>query len=116
ALVPASLKTDATAFTYYLHTKVGACPMISPLPLHAALPISITLRPALSLAEAMDTMRAHDISGLPVVEGSRPVGILTSRDIRFEDRKSTRLNSSHVKISYAVSCLKKKNSKIFIRD
>src|SRR5690606_10208067 len=28
-----------------------------------------------------------------------------------EDRKSTRLNSSHVKISYAVFCLKKKNSK-----
>src|SRR5690606_41591240 len=27
---------------------------------------------------------------------------------QFEDRKSTRLNSSHVKISYAVFCLKKK--------
>src|SRR5690606_39697465 len=27
------------------------------------------------------------------------------------DRKSTRLNSSHVKISYAVFCLKKKNQK-----
>src|SRR5690606_41875254 len=27
------------------------------------------------------------------------------------DRKSTRLNSSHVKISYAVFCLKKKNEK-----
>src|SRR5690606_39587240 len=30
-------------------------------------------------------------------------------DIRPADRKSTRLNSSHVKISYAVFCLKKKN-------
>src|SRR5690606_42080452 len=28
----------------------------------------------------------------------------------LEDRKSTRLNSSHVKISYAVFCLKKNNS------
>src|SRR5690554_7479549 len=28
----------------------------------------------------------------------------------FEDRKSTRLNSSHVRISYAVFCLKKKNN------
>src|SRR5207302_6761525 len=28
---------------------------------------------------------------------------------RLRDRKSTRLNSSHVKISYAVFCLKKKN-------
>src|SRR5699024_12150965 len=27
-----------------------------------------------------------------------------------EDRKSTRLNSSHVSISYAVFCLKKKNT------
>src|SRR5207302_7475663 len=31
--------------------------------------------------------------------------------LRREDRKSTRLNSSHVKISYAVFCLKKKRSK-----
>src|SRR5690606_41281015 len=30
---------------------------------------------------------------------------------QFLDRKSTRLNSSHVKISYAVICLKKKTSK-----
>src|SRR5690606_39771215 len=29
----------------------------------------------------------------------------------IEDRKSTRLNSSHVKISYAVFCLKKKKKK-----
>src|SRR5690606_40994566 len=32
-------------------------------------------------------------------------------DIALEDRKSTRLNSSHVKISYAVFCLKKKKNK-----
>src|SRR5690554_7479892 len=30
-------------------------------------------------------------------------------DALVEDRKSTRLNSSHVRISYAVFCLKKKN-------
>src|SRR5690606_2238742 len=35
-----------------------------------------------------------------------PTGHLTEEFIR--DRKSTRLNSSHVKISYAVFCLKKK--------
>src|SRR5688572_31828144 len=33
-----------------------------------------------------------------------------------EDRKSTRLNSSHSQISYAVFCLKKKKSKIRIRN
>src|SRR5690625_8029478 len=31
--------------------------------------------------------------------------------VSLEDRKSTRLNSSHVAISYAVFCLKKKNVK-----
>src|SRR5437773_8357821 len=33
---------------------------------------------------------------------------LTEPDPRDEDRKSTRLNSSHITISYAVFCLKKK--------
>src|SRR5699024_12596383 len=33
-------------------------------------------------------------------------------DCRLQDRKSTRLNSSHVSISYAVFCLKKKKKKI----
>src|SRR5690554_7564716 len=32
-----------------------------------------------------------------------------AKSLRLEDRKSTRLNSSHVRISYAVFCLKKKN-------
>src|SRR5438067_10751105 len=34
----------------------------------------------------------------------------TKEQLLFEDRKSTRLNSSHVSISYAVFCLKKKNT------
>src|SRR5260221_9939161 len=33
-----------------------------------------------------------------------------------QDRKSTRLNSSHTVISYAVFCLKKKKKKIFTRS
>src|SRR5690606_34328550 len=37
------------------------------------------------------------------------IGVLAaSEQVSKEDRKSTRLNSSHVKISYAVFCLKKK--------
>src|SRR5436190_18423329 len=36
-------------------------------------------------------------------------------DANEEDRKSTRLNSSHTVISYAVFCLKKKNKKIKTR-
>src|SRR3712207_7452780 len=33
--------------------------------------------------------------------------------LEHEDRKSTRLNSSHANISYAVFCLKKKNAQIW---
>src|SRR5690606_40564306 len=36
------------------------------------------------------------------------IGALAWNARSLEDRKSTRLNSSHVKISYAVFCLKKK--------
>src|SRR5689334_23480463 len=39
-------------------------------------------------------------------DGAAQVGVLAGA---LEDRKSTRLNSSHSSISYAVFCLKKKN-------
>src|SRR5690554_7652197 len=39
-----------------------------------------------------------------VLEGDKAVAVFLK-----QDRKSTRLNSSHVRISYAVFCLKKKN-------
>src|SRR5690606_41130383 len=51
----------------------------------------------------------HLLSGVATSEvglGSSSDG---SMDILLVDRKSTRLNSSHVKISYAVFCLKKNN-------
>ena len=44
----------------------------------------VTIRPTQSLREALGIMREHGISGLPVTETDRPVGILTARDIRFE--------------------------------
>src|SRR5436853_4283731 len=37
-------------------------------------------------------------------------------DGREEDRKSTRLNSSHLGISYAVFCLKKKTKELIVPD
>src|SRR5437773_8757449 len=46
-----------------------------------------------------------------------PVELVEKREVfpdvadrQFVDRKSTRLNSSHITISYAVSCLKKKKT------
>ncbi|MBB5755240.1 IMP dehydrogenase [Prosthecomicrobium pneumaticum] len=48
----------------------------------------VTIGPEATLAEALGLMRAHGISGIPVVEGAnggpgRLVGILTNRDVRF---------------------------------
>ena len=46
----------------------------------------ITMTPDQTLAEAMELMKVHKISGIPVVEDSgRLVGILTNRDVRFAD-------------------------------
>jgi IMP dehydrogenase len=44
----------------------------------------VTAHPGQSLREALGIMQQHNISGVPVVEGDKPVGILTARDIRFE--------------------------------
>src|SRR5690606_41631391 len=92
------------------------------LSLHDALPICIQQRHGAALAQ----LRAHGMGGVandaqpalaPTVQNHVSIGGL--KQIRggrqpcqqwFEirDRKSTRLNSSHVKISYAVFCLIKK--------
>src|SRR5690625_5694759 len=45
---------------------------------------------------------------VPILFGVNPATILLMNGVGTLDRKSTRLNSSHVAISYAVFCLKKK--------
>ena len=43
----------------------------------------ITIDPNSPLAEALDLMASYGVSGIPVVEQGKVVGILTSRDVRF---------------------------------
>src|SRR2546426_6819482 len=43
--------------------------------------------------------------------GSQTARLLDGSGVEITDRKSTRLNSSHLVISYAVFCLKKKKNK-----
>jgi IMP dehydrogenase len=43
----------------------------------------VTARPEQTLREALALMNEHGISGVPVVAEGKPVGILTSRDVRF---------------------------------
>ena len=44
----------------------------------------VTISPDLSVRDAMEIMSKYRVSGLPVTQGSRLVGILTNRDLRFE--------------------------------
>src|SRR3712207_7144594 len=59
-------------------------------------------------------------AGLPALDGLRGAGAFAVFLVHFQsqisqsDRKSTRLNSSHANISYAVFCLKKKTDHIFV--
>src|SRR5438034_10194480 len=69
------------------------------LSLHDALPICFVLR----------YQSEEGVDGLPPGEG---VFLPCSFWLADKDRKSTRLNSSHTVISYAVFCLKKKKKTI----
>lgn len=44
----------------------------------------VTIGPEESIAKILDLMERYRISGIPVVEGERLVGIVTNRDLRFE--------------------------------
>jgi IMP dehydrogenase len=53
----------------------------------------ITVTPEVSIREVLELTRTHNISGVPVVEGSTLVGIVTSRDLRFETRYDNAVRS-----------------------
>ncbi len=44
----------------------------------------ITIAPTMTVREVHELTRKHRISGLPVLDGNRVVGIVTNRDLRFE--------------------------------
>ncbi len=46
----------------------------------------VTIGPDQMIADALEVMRRYKISGVPVTQGKRLVGILTNRDLRFETR------------------------------
>src|SRR5437868_9781291 len=86
---------NSFTFSFYVPTTT----QIYTLSLHDALPISRRLRVQL-LARRVARARARRVDRRGGARGGAP------------DRKSTRLNSSHVSISYAVFCLKKHIQKL----
>jgi len=50
----------------------------------AMIPDPITMQPGQKIAEALESMKKYNISGIPITEGRKLVGILTNRDLRFE--------------------------------
>jgi IMP dehydrogenase len=54
----------------------------------------ITVTPETTIREVLDLTRAEGISGVPVVDGGSPVGIVTSRDLRFENRLDAPITSA----------------------
>src|SRR3712207_7371120 len=70
---------------------------------------------AASLLGAIQPSLAQTEGGQPPLEVDNPysVNVFLHKEVE-EDRKSTRLNSSHANISYAVFCLKKKNADSYI--
>src|SRR2546430_13644155 len=83
---------------YFFFFNDTATTEIYTLSLHDALPIS--------MEDAGLAPGAGDPTRLGVVLGVNPLAWDLASGL---DRKSTRLNSSHSQISYAVFCLKKKN-------
>jgi IMP dehydrogenase len=51
----------------------------------------VTIAPNMTVRDVLALTRTHKISGLPVVEGHKVVGIVTNRDLRFETRMDARV-------------------------
>src|SRR2546426_252775 len=101
--------TRYTPFFFFFNDT--ATTEIYTLSLHDTLPIFAQRAHAVALREHHPAILHDGDSG-----SRRPEGLESSGDVGVEvllakrDRKSTRLNSSHLVISYAVFCLKKKTT------
>src|SRR5262245_64599574 len=86
--------------------------MIRPLPSSTLFPYTTLFR-SLGLAGGLSDHGTRGVLHEPCArETDRAhVAVRVAEDLERRDRKSTRLNSSHLGISYAVFCLKKKKKK-----
>src|SRR2546426_9095124 len=98
-----SLVSDSHCFIFFFFNDTATTEIYT-LSLHDALPISKDPWFASRRPESEEVVRCLSASGAPARRKSGSPATLPA------DRKSTRLNSSHLVISYAVFCLKKKKN------
>src|SRR3712207_7027150 len=96
-------KSKYTSFSLFFFFNDTATTEIYTLSLHDALPICSAVVVPKSMAD-------HQLQSAVLQHGIDPTAVRAAEHHRAleQDRKSTRLNSSHANISYAVFCLKKK--------
>src|SRR5690348_7970051 len=104
AMVTESLEDGEGQFLKRLRAIDPKTPIAVSLDMHANLYDEI-------IAHATVVTGYRTYPHIDTYETARLAGEILLRTIRGEDRKSTRLNSSHPSISYAVFCLKKKKKK-----
>src|SRR5438874_9021871 len=83
--------------------------MIRPPPRSTLFPYTTLFRSNPPTETSFAELRSHIFWSVLTLEDAVGFPCDLSAGLGVEDRKSTRLNSSHVEISYAVFCLKKKN-------
>src|SRR2546422_2621623 len=108
-----ALRRDTAWFESAMPPSLGAETLASRREFHARLREEIDRLPeklrAALLLSAVDGLDARTVSAiLEIPEGTVRSRLHLARKQLLRDRKSTRLNSSHGYISYAVFCLKKK--------
>src|SRR5699024_12432526 len=106
--LPSLLLSSSFSFT------TSPPPLLSPLSLHDALPISSLLLFCKNTVFQADRHLASlkEAGGRPEFTFYLFQQLIKWNIVVQIDRKSTRLNSSHVSISYAVFCLKKKRKQL----
>src|SRR5699024_12776398 len=95
-------------FTIMANTEIYSLSLHDALPICTQMNVSantifITANDQSNLGVRLKSFQTIDNVTAHLFQSLSPV------DVGTKDRKSTRLNSSHVSISYAVFCLKKKN-------
>mgnify|MGYP000731020268 CR=1 FL=1 len=116
-----NLSKKISAVSYWLEileTKIKDCSQSSsqdPTPVIFYLNENCNLDIYSDIVESYIHIRNKNNTFIPIAKVRSSINPSTGQALTSEDRKSTRLNSSHGYISYAVFCLKKKKKQKLVK-